>query len=171
MEMQLQEKLCNWLNLRWAYEAASRGKRGREATAKFEMYLGDNLLNLQESLEQKTYQPGGYRSFYVHEPKRRLISAAPFRDRVAHHALCNVTNYYFEQRFISASYANRFGKGTHKAIDHCQKLARRHKYFLLSFFFVPIYGMLETALPGSFVIIHLTTRLCGSSLFITASSH
>lgn len=128
--MELQEKLCSWLNLQLAYQAASRGKRGRSATAKYEMLLGDNLLNLQDALTNQIYQPGGYRSFYVHEPKRRLISAAPFPDRVAHHALCNVTNYYFEQRFISASYANRMGKGTHSAIDHCQKLARRYKYFL-----------------------------------------
>lgn len=128
--MELQEKLCSWLNLQLAYQSASRGKRGRGATAQYEMLLGDNLLNLQASLESHSYRPGGYRSFYVHEPKRRLISAAPFPDRVAHHALCNVTNYYFEQRFISASYANRLGKGTHRALEHCQNLARRHRYFL-----------------------------------------
>ena len=29
-------------------------------------------------------------SFEVRDPKRRLISAAPFRDRVVHHAVCAV---------------------------------------------------------------------------------
>lgn len=29
--MNLQDKLCNWLNLQWAWQNASRGKRGRGA--------------------------------------------------------------------------------------------------------------------------------------------
>jgi hypothetical protein len=50
----------------------------------------ENLLALQEDLQQKRYQPGAYVTFTIHEPKRRLISAAPFADRVVHHALCNI---------------------------------------------------------------------------------
>src|SRR3972149_3956339 len=128
--MNLQEQLCQWENLTHAYQNASRGKRGRESTARFELLLGDNLVELQEQLENQSYRPGKYRSFYIHEPKKRLISAAPFHDRVAHHALCNITTQYFEKRFIQASYANRVGKGTHRALDHCQRLARQYKYFL-----------------------------------------
>jgi hypothetical protein len=74
--MKLQEQLCEWENIRLAYQNASRGKRGRGATAAFEMLLADNLLELQNELTKKTYQPGGYTSFYIHEPKKRLISAA-----------------------------------------------------------------------------------------------
>lgn len=128
--MKLQNLLCDWENIWLAYQTASRGKRGREATARFEYYLGDNLLALQDELEKQTYQPGKYRSFYIHEPKKRLISAAPFRDRVVHHALCNITTPYFERQFISTSYANRIGKGTHRALGECRKYARRYKYFL-----------------------------------------
>jgi retron-type reverse transcriptase len=128
--MTLQDDLCTWENLRLAYHNASRGKRGRSATAGFEMYLGDELLKLEEELGLKTYQPGNYHSFYIHEPKKRLISAAPFRDRVVHHALCNVTTPYFEQHMIFDSYANRPGKGTHRALDRCQKYARRYRYCL-----------------------------------------
>ena len=51
----------------------------------------------------------GYRSFLVHDPKRRLISAAPFRDRVVHHALMNVIGPLLERSFIDDSYANRVG--------------------------------------------------------------
>lgn len=128
--MELQEKLCSWLNLQWAYQNASRGKRGRGATAEFEYNLGDNLIGLENELNEKTYQPGAYSSFYIHEPKKRLISAAPFRDRVVHHALCNITQPYFEELFIADSYANRVGKGTHRAIDRCQQFARKYKYVL-----------------------------------------
>jgi hypothetical protein len=113
-----------------AYANASRGKRGRGATAAFEYKLADHLIELQNELSARTYQPGGYYNFLIHEPKQRLVSAAPFRDRVVHHALCNVMVPLLEKRFIPSSYANRIGKGTHRAIDHCQWLARRYKYFL-----------------------------------------
>jgi hypothetical protein len=66
----------------------------------------------------------------VHDPKKRLISAAPFRDRVVHHALCNVIQPIYESRFIHDSYANRIGRGTHKAIDRAQQFARRYPYVL-----------------------------------------
>ncbi len=39
---------------------------------------------------------GSYRHFYIYEPKKRKISAAPFRDRVVHHALCNVIEPIFK---------------------------------------------------------------------------
>jgi retron-type reverse transcriptase len=123
-------QLISWDNLRLAYENASHGKRGRGPVALFELYLADNLLSLQRELAERSYQPGAYHSFYIHEPKRRLISAAPFRDRVAHHALCQLTVPFFERWFNPDSYANRPGKGTHRAIDRCQHFARRYPYVL-----------------------------------------
>jgi len=128
--MNLHEQICEWENLRLAYTNAARGKRGRGATALFESLLADNLLELEQELCEQTYQPGEYSNFYIHEPKKRLISAAPFRDRVVHHALCNVTVPYFERLFIPDSYANRVGKGTHRAIDRCQQFARKFRYVL-----------------------------------------
>jgi retron-type reverse transcriptase len=128
--MILQEQLTDWENLWLAYHNAARGKRGRQTTAAFELLLADNLLALQAELEAHTYRPGEYCSFYIHEPKRRLISAAPFRDRVVHHALCHLTTPYFESRFIPESFANRIGKGTHRALDCCQRYARRFQYVL-----------------------------------------
>lgn len=98
--------------------------------AAFEYRLEDNLLQLQAELRTESYQPGPYTSFYIHEPKKRLISAAPFRDRVAHHALCNLIEPLFERGFIAGSYANRVGQGTHRALDRCQALARRYRYAL-----------------------------------------
>ena len=122
--------LLAWENLFLAYQEASRGKRGRPAVAVFEHRLGENLLRLQEELRSGDYRPGSYHSFFVHEPKRRLISAAPFRDRVVHHALCNVIEPSFERGFVPHSYANRVGKGTHRALDRCQALVRRHRFVL-----------------------------------------
>ena len=127
---ELYEQICTWDNLYLAWRRAARGKRGREPAASFEYRLEDNLLQLQEELWSRSYRPGPYHSFYIHDPKHRLISAAPFRDRVVHHALCNVIEPSFEHRFIADSYANRVGKGTHRALDRCQQFARQHRYVL-----------------------------------------
>jgi len=124
------DELTSWENLRLAYRKASRGKRGRPNVASFEYNLEQNLLDLQAELRDKRYFPGEYLSFHIHEPKHRLISAAPFRDRVVHHALCNLIEPIFERSFIDDSYANRVGKGTHRALARCQAFARRYRYVL-----------------------------------------
>lgn len=92
--------------------------------------MEENLLKLREQLAKQTYRPGKYSNFHVHEPKRRLISAAPFRDRVVHHALCNLLEPVFERSFIHDSYANRVKKGTHRALARCQEFARRYPFVL-----------------------------------------
>ncbi|MBL8131751.1 MAG: group II intron reverse transcriptase domain-containing protein [Anaerolineae bacterium] len=119
-----------WENLLQAYRKAAKGKRGLPPAACFEHQIADHLLELQEELRVRVYQPGAYTHFFIHEPKRRKISAAPFRDRVVHHALCNVIEPLFEARFIPDSYANRVGKGTHRALDRLQALARAYPYVL-----------------------------------------
>jgi RNA-directed DNA polymerase len=126
----LYPEVCDWDNLYLAYRKARKGKRGRPPAATFEYDLEANLVQLWQELVQKTYTPGDYHSFYIHEPKRRLISAAPFRDRVVHHALCSVIEPIFERSFIYDSYANRVGKGTHRALDRAQQFARRFRYVL-----------------------------------------
>lgn len=123
-------RVVAWENLLEAYRKAARGKRGKLAAATFERHLADRLLALQADLMTGTYRPGAYQHFVIHEPKRRLISAAPFGDRVIHHALCNVIEPLFEARFHPHSYANRVGKGTHRAINQLQQNARRYRYVL-----------------------------------------
>ncbi len=90
----------------------------------------DHLLKLREELLHGRYTPGPYTHFFIHEPKRRKISAATFRDRVVHHAVCRIIEPRFEQVFIPDSYANRVGKGTHRAIDRLQRFCRNYRYVL-----------------------------------------
>lgn len=126
----LYSKIHVWENLLLAWRKARKGKRGRAAAADFEFNAAEYLLELQAQLRQHTYQPSPYHRFYVHDPKHRLISAAPFCDRIAHHALCLVIEPLFERRFIHDSYANRRGRGNHAALDRCQFFARRNAYVL-----------------------------------------
>ncbi|MDX1991249.1 MAG: reverse transcriptase domain-containing protein [bacterium] len=126
----LYEQCSSFDNLYLAWRKARRGKRFQNAPAAFECNLDVELLTLHEELVTQTWQPEGYRSFTVHEPKRRKISAAPFRDRVVHHALCNLLIPIYERKFIDDSYANRKNKGTHKALDRCTQFMRRYRYVL-----------------------------------------
>jgi RNA-directed DNA polymerase len=111
-----------------AAKKAQRGKRFRPNVLDFNHNLEAELIQLQQELLSQTYQPGAYRTFEIFAPKYRLISAAPYRDRIIHHALCHIIAPLFEQTFIHHTYANRIGFGTHKALQQFTHWARTHRY-------------------------------------------
>lgn len=120
--------ICAFENLHRAHCLARRGKRDRPDVARFEYDLERNLAELAAELATGTYRPGPYRTFVIREPKPRLISVAPYRDRVMHHALMNVLEPVFDRRMIHDSYACRQGRGTHKALDRYTHFARRYAH-------------------------------------------
>jgi RNA-directed DNA polymerase len=126
----LWEALTSFENLYRAARKARRGKRSKQAVEAFEFDLEKNLVGLRRDLLERTYQPGPFRTFTITDPKPRLISAAPYRDRVVHHALCNVLEPIFERSFVYDSYACRRGKGTHAAVDRYTAFARKNRYVL-----------------------------------------
>ncbi len=126
----LWEDMISFENLLRAAEKARRGKRFKPGAARFFFRLEPELVRLQDELATFTYRPGPYRTFTIYEGKPRQISAAPFRDRVVHHALTGILEPIFERSFIHDSYACRKGKGTHAAVNRCQQFARRYTYVL-----------------------------------------
>jgi retron-type reverse transcriptase len=121
-------QIVTFENLLLAAQKAAAGKREQSNVMDFFHRLEENLWRLQEQLSTQTYQPGEYATFQIYEPKPRMISAAPFRDRVVHHALINIIGPLFERSFIFDSYANRVGKGTHRAIHRYQHFLRDYLY-------------------------------------------
>ena len=109
---------------------AMSGKRRVPGPAGFLANLETEVLRLERELQVGTWQPGGYVSFEVHDPKRRLISAAPFRDRVVHHPVHAVIAPLLERGFIDHTYANRVGKGTHRAVSRYERLRDRYRFVL-----------------------------------------
>jgi hypothetical protein len=124
------EAVVRFDNLLRAAGRAARGKRDRPTVARFELDLERELLALQEELTAGAYRPGTFFTFEIRDPKRRSICAAPFRDRVVHHALCDVLEPAFERRLIFDTYACRPRKGTHAAIARAREFSRRYGYFL-----------------------------------------
>lgn len=117
-------------NLLKAARLAQQGKRFRPNVLAFNFALEQELFTLQRELRNHSYQPGGYRTFEIRDPKPRLISAAPYRDRVVHHALCNVIVPLLEPTLIEDTYANRIGYGTHRALKRFTACARSYHYCL-----------------------------------------
>jgi len=117
-------------NLLLAFHKAILGKRRRPEAAAFAFRLEDELFGLRDELVAGRYQPGAYRVFAIYDRKPRMISAAPFRDRVVHHALMNVLEPILDRRFIFDSYACRKGKGVHAAVNRYQVWSAQYCYVL-----------------------------------------
>jgi retron-type reverse transcriptase len=113
-----------------AAKRAIRGKRSKPMPAAFLAGLEREILKLEHALLTETYQPGRYVEIRLEDPKPRIVSAAPFRDRVVHHALCAVIEPIFERGFIFDSYANRVGRGTHVAVARYESFRDRAAYVL-----------------------------------------
>lgn len=113
----LYEQIFDFANLESAYRKARRCKRYRNEVMRYSANLEENLINLQNHLIWHSYRQGEYRMFTVLEPKKRQISALPFRDRVAQHAINNIVEPLFDRRFYFHSYACRKDKGMHKASE------------------------------------------------------
>ena len=124
------DRIAEFGALMQAARRAVRGKRGKPGAAAFMAGLETEVLRLERELQTQTWRPGHYVEIELFVPKHRIVSAAPFRDRVVHHALCAVVEPIFERGFIFDSYANRTGKGTHKAVGRYERYRDRHRHVL-----------------------------------------
>ncbi|MCF7872386.1 helix-turn-helix domain-containing protein [Candidatus Woesearchaeota archaeon] len=117
--------LCSQDNLELAFRKARKGKTLKPYVIEFEKNLNENLLQLRNELLMLTYKPKPLTTFILRDPKTRKISKSDFRDRVIHHAICNIIEPTFEKSFIDDSYANRIGKGGLNAIKRFDYFKRK----------------------------------------------
>lgn len=129
--MSLYEQIYDIDNLYRASKKAMRGKKSKPTVAKFWLYEDAQLAEIHQLLKNRAYQFGRYTEFTINDNTvMRKISAAPFRDRVVHHAIMNVIEPIFERSFIYDSYANRTGKGTLNALRRAKYYANKYEYVL-----------------------------------------
>lgn len=117
----LVEAMADYANVQKAYNKARKCKRYRKDVLLFTKDKEDNLETVRNDILGLSYEPSEYRYFKVYEPKERQIMALPFYDRVVQHAINNVLEPIFNQRFIFHSYACRKTKGMHAASDTLQE--------------------------------------------------
>ncbi|NUQ24870.1 MAG: RNA-directed DNA polymerase [Saprospiraceae bacterium] len=124
------EEIAAIQNLELAYYKARLGKAAKDSVYAYGQHLKQNLKILQAQILSGQVDVGGYRYFTIYDPKRRQICAAPFAQRVLHHALMNVCHPYFEKRQIADSYASRLGKGTYAALEKAKYFQKCYPWFL-----------------------------------------
>lgn len=125
MEQDLYPQICSINNLNLAYKKARKGKTLKPYVLNFEENLDENILQLETDLLFHSYQPKPLQQFILRDPKTRKINRSAFRDRIVHHAICNIIAPLFEKTFIYDSYANRKGKGVLKAIERFERFQRK----------------------------------------------
>lgn len=108
-----------------AFRKSRKGKSKKWYVRKFEDNLQNNLLQIKYELETLAYYPKPLKRFVIRDPKTRVIHASQFRDRVVHHALCNIIEPIFDKTFIYDSYANRKKKGTHAGLKRFDFFKRK----------------------------------------------
>ena len=134
----LYDGICDMDNIRLAFWKAQRGKATRRSVIAFRSRLNDNLAEIRNAFASGDFKLGNYTCFPVFDPKERMICAAPFRERVMHHAAINVCAPFFEKRLIHDTYACIKGRGLDPCLDRARSFCRRferylkmdvHKYF------------------------------------------
>ena len=127
---QLLEEIADLKNLYEAFYKAQKGKVSKHYVYAYKKQLQQNLHRLQQQLLSGAVETGGYHTFTIYDPKKRLICATPFPQRVLHHALMNICHASFEKQQIATSFASRPGKGTYSALDKAKEYQRHNRWFL-----------------------------------------
>lgn len=124
------DRITDFDNIRLAWLKARRGKGWTFSVRRFSRDVNGALDRIRCRLLSEYPAWGKYRQFTITDPKERVISAAPFEDRVMHHAIMNVLEPVFERQMVFHTYACRRGKGTHRAVLQAHELCRRNPFVL-----------------------------------------
>ena len=128
-KIELQD-IASWDNLQLALFKAAKGKRSRSVVTNFFCRFEQRIAQLQHDILTENVPYGSYRPFVIHDPKRRIIHAASFADRILHHAIINLAEPVFEQSLVNSSYACRPGKGVHSAVKRVQQHLQRYPWYV-----------------------------------------
>ena len=121
----LYHKIYEWENLVLAFKKARKGKTKKIYVLEFQENAIKNLEQLQFELMSQTYKPKPLETFILRDPKTRKISKSDFRDRIIHHALCNIIEPILQKIFIYDSCANQKRKGSLFAIKRFDLFKRK----------------------------------------------
>ena len=116
-------------NLRLAFWKARKGKEEKPEVIEFRKQLDTNLLSLRSDMLDGSVEVGNYHYFTIYDPKERVICAAPFGQRVFHHAIMNICHPIFEKFQIYDSYATRIGKGQYAALERAKYYSANYQWF------------------------------------------
>jgi RNA-directed DNA polymerase len=121
------QNIASYEKLFQAHKKCRLGKGENPEVIRFEMNLGYELTVLSKQLMDYTYRLGKYYQFEVHDPKKRVIHALRYRDRIVQHALCDeVLAPVLGKSLIYDNSACRTGKGTDFSRDRLTLFFQRY---------------------------------------------
>lgn len=119
------EEIFTFENLYEAYKGCRKSKQHKGEVIRFEANLSVNITNLMNDIIKKKYKLGEYRIFFIYEPKKRVIEALPFKDRIVIKCFCDVVlRNKIEKKLIYDNAACRIKKGTTFAIKRLEKFLK-----------------------------------------------
>jgi len=121
----LYKQIYDFETLLFSYNKSKYGRRYSGEVLTYTANLEENLIDTQNHLIYKTYEIGKYRQFFVHDPKKRLIMALPFRDRVVQWAVYHILNPIFSKGYITDSYGCIEGRGSQQAVARLKYWLRK----------------------------------------------
>ena len=124
------DKKLTYENLMKAHIESRKGKSLRKEIILFNLKQEEYIMWLYEQLKNGTYKHSGYTTFYITEPKVRVIEKSIYLDRIVHRwYVDNFMKEYFMKSFINTSYACIENRGMHKAcldvqntMKHCKRI-------------------------------------------------
>lgn len=119
------DDVISYNNIYAAHVDAMRCKSERNEIMRFSLELDSNLNKLYKELKEGRYKVSGYRVMYINVPKKRLIMALQYRDRVLQWAIYRLLNPLYEKTYIGDSYGCRKEKGREKAGNRLQYWLRQ----------------------------------------------
>lgn len=117
--------ICSFEWLLYANINARKGKRFRSEIMAFAAELEDNLIVIQQSMTDGSYELGPYRKLWVYVPKKRLVMALDYPDRIVQWSLYQYLMPIYDKLFIEDSFACRKNKGSHRAAARLQYWMRQ----------------------------------------------
>ena len=122
------EENLTYEKLMLAHKESQKGKGYRKEIIEFNLKQEEYIMWLLEKLKTKTYKHGGYKEFYVTEPKVRKIEKSKYIDRIVHRwVVDNFLEPAYVPQFINTTYACIKNRGMHKACLDTQKTMKHCK--------------------------------------------
>lgn len=114
------ERFATFDNMYDGYLLARRNKRYQDEVLDYSANLEENLIDAVNRLQWKQYSVNRMREFYEYYPKKRIIVALPFADRVVNCAAYNILWPIYLRSFYEHSYGSIAGRGPIKAAEQLQ---------------------------------------------------
>lgn len=126
----LWEQIVARENLTAALWLAAKGRHTQTAVRAFIQKMDQQMEKLRAELVSGQIHCGDCQTFTIHDPKKRLITAPVFQERVLHHAIMRVCGPVLERRLTHHSYACRVGRGTYAALKAAHAAAKGGTWFV-----------------------------------------